>query len=69
MSVLRSLRALVFGETWIIPLGVGATLALSVALRSELSERAWHHAGGFIVAGLATATLLLSLRRGDSRAH
>jgi hypothetical protein len=61
ISVLRSLRSLVFGETWTIPLGVGATLAIAAVLRAELSARMWHEGGGFVVAALVAATLAVSV--------
>jgi hypothetical protein len=61
IGLLRSLRSLVFGETWTIPLGVGTTLLLAAALRSALSTRFWHQGGGFVMAGLVAATLALSL--------
>ena len=63
MVVLRSLRALVFGETWTIPVGVGAALALAVGLRAALSSGFWRHAGGFILAGVVVATLAVSVAR------
>ena len=64
IALLRSLRSLVFGETWTIPVGVGATLLIAAGLRSELSTRFWHQGGGFVVAGLVAATLALSLWTG-----
>jgi hypothetical protein len=63
-ALLRSLRALVFGETWTIPLGVGATLAIAAVARSVLSARVWHQGGGFMLAGLVVATLAVSLCTG-----
>lgn len=60
-ALLRSLRELILGETWTIPLGVGGALAVAVAIRAALPEGAWHVAGGFAVAGLLIATLAWSL--------
>ena len=50
-GLLRSLRSLVFGETWTIPVGVGAALLIAAGLRAAL-------------AGLVTATLALALWTG-----
>jgi hypothetical protein len=52
MRFLRALRKLVLGETWAIPIGVAATVALAAALRPSL------HAGvGFLVLAGAVVTL------------
>jgi hypothetical protein len=64
IGLLRSLRSLIFGETWTIPLGVGATLLIGAGLRSALADSFWHRAGGFFLAGLVTATLGLALWTG-----
>jgi hypothetical protein len=61
--LLSSLRRLILGETWAIPLGVGAALGLAVVLRASLSEAAWQTAGGFCLAVFVVATLACSLRR------
>jgi hypothetical protein len=63
-GLLRSLRSLIFGETWTIPLGVGTTLLIAAALRAALAAPFWHAAGGFVLAGLVTATLALALWTG-----
>jgi hypothetical protein len=61
-ALLRSLRQLILGETWTIPLGIGAALAVAVAIRAALPDGTWHAAGGFALAGLLLATLAWSLR-------
>lgn len=61
-ALLSSLRHLILGETWTIPLGVGASLALAVLVRAALSEHAWHSAGGFVLVALVAAALAVSLR-------
>ena len=59
---MRALRKLVFGETWTLPLGVFATLALALTL-DWLADGAawWRHAGGFIVLACVLVVLTLSL--------
>lgn len=61
-EVLASLRKLLFGETWTIPLGVAATVGVALVLREATSVHAWSSAGGFVIGGLVVATLALSLR-------
>ncbi|MGI8749147.1 MAG: hypothetical protein ACR2J6_01095 [Thermoleophilaceae bacterium] len=67
MSVLCSLRKLLLGETWTIPLGVAAAFAVALLARDGLTPGTWTHLGGFILAAAIVATLLLALRTGRSR--
>ena len=61
--VLTALRRLIFGETWTIPLVVGAALVVAVLVRAALPERAWQTAGGFLFAVAIVAALAYSLTR------
>ena len=61
-ALLSSLRELVLGETWTIPLGVGAAVVAGLLLRAVLPEELWENAGGFALALLVVATLAVSLR-------
>jgi len=61
-ALLTSLRDLVLGETWTIPLGVGAALAVSLLLRSALPESIWSAGGGFALAAMIIATVSCSVR-------
>jgi hypothetical protein len=68
MSTLAQLRKLVFGETWVLPLGVGAALGIAAIIRAIAGPHGWwHHAGGFVLLGLVivafTASLGSALRR------
>jgi hypothetical protein len=60
--VLASLRSLVFGETWAIPLGVAFAVAVALAVRAALPERVWASDGGFFLAALVALTLVAALR-------
>ena len=64
--ILASLRRLIFGETWTIPAGVAAALALAGILRAALPEHAWRNIGGFCLAALVIAALAWSLARHDA---
>jgi hypothetical protein len=61
-ALLGALRHLILGETWTIPLGVGASLVLALVARAAMSAHAWHVAGGFVLAGLVITVLAVSLR-------
>jgi hypothetical protein len=62
-ALLGSLRHLIFGETWTIPVGVGVAIALAELLRASLPQGEWETVGGFCLAAFVLATLALSLRR------
>ena len=61
-AALRSLRRLILGETWSIPVGVAAALGLALATRAALPEATWHAVGGFALAAALVAALAWSLR-------
>jgi CBS-domain-containing membrane protein len=63
MGVLRSLRSLILGETWTIPLGVAATVLIAALLRSAISEQLWDEIGGFALAAMVAITLVISISR------
>ena len=63
---LASLRRLILGETWTIPLGVGAALGLAVVMRAWLPHATWQPTGGFCLALFVLAALAFSLRRGQT---
>lgn len=61
---LSSLRRLLLGETWSIPLGIAGALVVALLVRHGLAPGTWAHLGGFILAGTIVATLLIGLRIG-----
>ena len=63
-AFLRSRRSLLLGETWTIPIGVGASLMIAAVLHSALPADLWHEGGGFVLAALVTATLTVALWSG-----
>jgi membrane protein implicated in regulation of membrane protease activity len=67
-ALLTSLRDLIFGETWTIPLGVGAALAVSLLLRDALPESIWSAGGGFVLAAVVIATVQTRQADRDKRA-
>lgn len=67
MPLVRSLRSLILGETWTIPLGVAATVVIAALLRSALSDQLWDEIGGFVLAGMIAITLVTSISRSSRR--
>jgi hypothetical protein len=67
IALLRSLRALILGETWTIPLGVAAAVVITALLRSAFTDQLWNEIGGFVLAGLIAATLVGSISRSSKR--
>lgn len=63
---MRALRKLVLGETWVLPIGVGLTLAAGLVLDAAAGDAAWwRHAGGFLLlAGVLGALWAACPRRG-----
>ena len=64
MSTLRTLRKLVLGETWLLPVGVAAVLLTAALVVRPLLDGAWEHAGGFVLLAGVLAVLSASLARG-----
>jgi hypothetical protein len=59
---MRALRKVVLGETWALPLGVLATLALALTLHWIADGASWwEHAGGFVVLACVLVVLSASL--------
>jgi hypothetical protein len=62
MSALRTLKKLVLGETWLLPLGVAVVVGGSALVRPLVGED-WDHVGGLIILAGIVALLLLSVAR------
>jgi hypothetical protein len=60
MSLLRTLKKLVLGETWILPCGVAVLLAASAVVRTL---GGWPSFGGPLLLGGVIAVLLVSVAR------
>jgi hypothetical protein len=59
-----TVRKLVFGETWTIPIGVGISLAVCGLLRLVAGDNGWwRDVGGFVLLAGVTVTLLVAVGR------
>ena len=66
MSTLRALKKLILGETWFLPLGIAATLAVAGLIES-LPGDDWPHVGGPLLLAAVVAVLLVSVARSARR--
>ena len=62
VGILRALRLLMLGETWILPLGVAVVLLAGAALR-QVAPDVWHNAGGVLLLAGTIAVLALAVAR------
>jgi len=66
MTLLRALRSILFGETWTLPLGVGAILLLGWVVRA-LDAALWRDAGGALLVVGVLLTLAAAAPRTAGR--
>jgi hypothetical protein len=62
MSTLRTLKKLLFGETWLLPIGIAIVIAAALLIRA-LDQHLWARAGGPILLAGVIAVLLTCVRR------
>jgi len=57
------LRKLVLGETWTLPLGIFAAVAVAFVVRGAAGPGGWwEDAGGFVLLGLLLVAFVAALR-------
>ena len=66
MTTLRTIKKLILGETWFLPLGIALTLAGAGILRATVPTD-WSSLGGLLMLGAVLLTLLASVQRSASR--
>jgi membrane protein YdbS with pleckstrin-like domain len=65
---MRTLRKLILGETWTLPIGVAVAVAVCFGVRALAGRDGWwHHAGGFVLLVLVIATLIAAVGRPQPR--
>ena len=61
---MRTLRKLILGETWVLPLGIATTIAVGAVLHAAFGDDSWwRHGGGVVLFALAAGSLWAALRR------
>jgi uncharacterized membrane protein YhhN len=63
MTTLRTLKKLLFGETWLVPAGIALVMAAAELLVRPLVADAWEHFGGFFLLAGVLAVLVISVSR------
>ena len=64
MTFMRTLRKLVLGETWVLPIGVALAVGGAGVLRALAGDHGWwRSAGGFVLLGLVMVALLAAAGR------
>jgi hypothetical protein len=62
MSTLYALKKLLFGETWLLPIGIALVTSAALLIR-RLDRHLWTDAGGFLVLAGVVAVLLTCVFR------
>jgi hypothetical protein len=63
-AFLRTLRKLVLGETWALPLGVALAVAVAAVVREIAGPGGWwQDGGGWLLFGLLVAAFAVALAR------
>ena len=62
MSVLRTLKKLLLGETWVLPLGLAVAVAGTLLARHLIGGH-WHSIGGFVLLGAVVGVVVTSVGR------
>jgi uncharacterized membrane protein len=62
--MLKTLRKLILGETWVLPICVALAVGTAGILRAVVGDHGWwRDAGGFVLLALVVACLLVAARR------
>lgn len=60
MSFLLTLKKLLLGETWLLPVGVAGVIGICLLVRHALGDE-WHDVGGLVLLAGVAIVLLLSV--------
>jgi hypothetical protein len=61
MTTLRTLRKLLLGETWLLPLGIAAVVLAASLVAKPVLGGGWDRAGGFVILAGIVAVLVASV--------
>jgi hypothetical protein len=62
--LIRTLRKLVLGETWVLPIGVAVAVGCAGVLRALAGDAGWwRDGGGFVLLALVLVALLVAAGR------
>jgi hypothetical protein len=64
MTLVQTLRKLILGETWVLPIGVALAVGAAAVLRAVAGDGGWwRSAGGFVLLGFVLVALLAAAGR------
>jgi hypothetical protein len=64
MGALHTLRKIVFGETWTLPIGIALAVAGAFVVRALAGRDGWwHEGGGFVLLAFVVAALVAAVGR------
>jgi hypothetical protein len=67
MTTLRTLKKLLFGETWLLPAGIAVVIATAQLLLRPAMATAWPPIGGFLLLAGVLLVLVASVARAGRR--
>jgi hypothetical protein len=64
MGTLHTLRKIVFGETWVLPIGIALAVGAAFVVRAVAGRDGWwQHGGGFVLLAGVVAALMVAVGR------
>jgi hypothetical protein len=63
MSTLRTLKKLLFGETWLLPIGIAIVITVAALVIRPLDRHLWTDVGGFVLLVGVVIVLLTCVSR------
>jgi hypothetical protein len=63
MTTMRTLKKLLFGETWLLPIGIAVVMTVVALVIRPLDRHLWTEFGGFVLLAGVVAVLLTSVSR------
>jgi uncharacterized membrane protein YjjP (DUF1212 family) len=63
MTALRTLKQLILGETWLLPIGVAVVVGVAALVVRPLVAGTWDRLGGFILLAGVVGLLVVAVAR------
>jgi hypothetical protein len=63
MTTLRTLKKLLFGETWLLPAGIALVVVAGKLVVRPLDADVWRQYGGFVILAGVLTVLVISVSR------
>jgi hypothetical protein len=67
MNLARTLKKLILGETWTLPIGMATVVFVAALVARPLMGDTWRDAGGFLLLAGVVAVLVASVSRSAGR--